>query len=119
MNAKNTSLSALLLPLLLALPACTKHSPEQAKRPETVVKYGIPVTGGPMDTLLLKDYAPASSLVVPRTHVPKAAFPVIDVHSHADMSNIKTPEDVTAWVSGPIQGSSGSGEHVSQLEVCR
>ena len=91
-------LSALLLPVLLALPACTRRSPEQVKPPEPVVKFGIPVTGGPMDTLLLKDYAPASSLVVPKTHVPKAAFPVIDVHSHADMSNIKTPEDVTAWV---------------------
>jgi len=69
---------------------------QQPKQP--VVKYGIEVKGGPMDTLLLKDYAPASSLVVPRSHIPKARFPVIDVHSHASMADIRTAADVTAWV---------------------
>lgn len=65
--------------------------------PETV-KYGVPVKPGPMDSLLLKDYAPASSLVTPRTRIDKARFPVIDVHSHASMSAIKTRADVDAWV---------------------
>jgi len=98
MNAMNRYLGALLSPLLFALPVCSQDSAGQAKPPEPVVKYGVPVTGGPMDALLLKDYRPASSLVVPRTRVPKAAFPVIDVHSHADMNHINTPEDVAAWV---------------------
>src|SRR5262245_16832210 len=36
----------------------------------------------PKDTLLLSDYQPKSMLVVPETSVPKARFPVIDVHTH-------------------------------------
>ena len=63
-----------------------------------VVKFGIPVKEGPMDALRLKDYTPASSLIVPKTHLAKARFPVIDAHSHASMSGIKTPADVDAWV---------------------
>ncbi len=70
-----------------------------AQRPEEkTVKYGVRVQAGPMDTILLKDYAPESSLVAPETFVPKARYPVIDVHSHTSMSNIKTPADVDAWV---------------------
>jgi hypothetical protein len=48
-----------------------------------------------MDTILEKDYAPRSSLVVPQTHVPKAKYPVIDVHEH---STPRTPEEVQQWV---------------------
>jgi predicted TIM-barrel fold metal-dependent hydrolase len=62
------------------------------------VKYGVPVKAGPMDALLLKDYAPASSLVVPETRVPKARYPAIDVHSHSSMNGMKTAADVDAWV---------------------
>ncbi|MEN6607822.1 MAG: amidohydrolase family protein [Bryobacteraceae bacterium] len=63
-----------------------------------VVKYGVEVKAGPMDSILLKDYAPKTSLVVPETFVPRARFPVIDVHSHTFMSTIRRPEDVDAWV---------------------
>lgn len=62
------------------------------------VKYGVPVKQGPMDALRVKDYKPDSSLVVPQTRVAKARFPVIDAHSHASMSGIKTRADVDAWV---------------------
>jgi len=62
------------------------------------VKYGVPVKAGPMDSILLKDYSPASSLVVPQTRVPKARYPVIDVHTHSSMNKMKTPADVEAWV---------------------
>jgi predicted TIM-barrel fold metal-dependent hydrolase len=62
------------------------------------VKYGVPVKEGPMDSLRLKDYRPDSSLVVAKTKVTKARFPVIDAHSHASMSGIKTRADVDAWV---------------------
>ncbi len=61
-------------------------------------KFGIPVRTGPMDELRLKDYAPETSLVVPRSTIAKARFAVIDVHSHTGMSGIKTPADVDAWV---------------------
>ena len=50
---------------------------------------------GPMDSVLLKDYKPDSSLVVPVTNVPKPRFAAIDVHSHTYAS---TPEAVANWV---------------------
>ena len=65
---------------------------------QPTMKYGIPVKAGPMDSVLLKDYRPESSLVVPETRVEKARVPVIDVHTHTSMSNIRTPADVDAWV---------------------
>lgn len=51
--------------------------------------------GGPMDSLLLKDYNPESSLKVTETRVPKARYPVIDVHAH---SYAQTPAEVAEWV---------------------
>ncbi len=71
--------------------------PAQTPKPP-VVKFGIPVKEGPMDSLRLKDYTPESSLVVPDTRLAKPRFPAIDVHSHSSMSGIKTPADVDAWV---------------------
>jgi len=67
-------------------------------QPQETVKYGVKVQPGPMDAVLLKDYRPESSLVVPETRVEKARFPVIDVHTHTFMSNIRTPADVDEWV---------------------
>jgi uncharacterized protein len=43
---------------------------------------GVDPRPGAMDDILLKDYAPKSSLVLPETDVPEARFPVIDVHLH-------------------------------------
>jgi uncharacterized protein len=63
-----------------------------------VTKYGVPVVSGPMDSILLKDYAPQSSLVVPVAKIEKARFPAIDVHAHSDMCGIKTREDAASWV---------------------
>lgn len=61
-------------------------------------KFGVEVRPGPMDSILLKDYAPSSSLVVPETHVEKARVPVIDVHTHTGQSNVRNAEDVAHWV---------------------
>jgi len=72
--------------------------PALTQQPARTVKYGVAVQPGPMDRILLKDYQPESSLVVPETHMERARFPVIDVHSHTSMSNIRTPADVEAWV---------------------
>jgi predicted TIM-barrel fold metal-dependent hydrolase len=47
--------------------------------------------------VLLKDYRPASSLVVPVTHVQKARFPVIDFHTHSTF-NGSTKEAADKWV---------------------
>jgi uncharacterized protein len=47
------------------------------------------------EVLLLKDYRPRSIYNVPQSHVQKARFAVIDVHSHA---YAKTPDEVDRWV---------------------
>ena len=92
----------LSLSLAAALLSCRQAPPPQpqaqAQAPGEVVKYGVPVVAGPMDKVLLKDYNPKTSLVVPATQVDKARFPVIDVHAHSSMNGIKTPADVAAWV---------------------
>ena len=63
-----------------------------------VTKYGVQVQSGPMDSILLKDYQPESSLVVMATKVVKARFPVIDIHAHTGQSQVRTAADVDAWV---------------------
>lgn len=57
---------------------------------------GTPVYPGPMDTILVKDYAPRSSVVTTETFVPKAKYPAIDCHVHV-MAH--TPGEVAEWVS--------------------
>jgi predicted TIM-barrel fold metal-dependent hydrolase len=47
------------------------------------------------DRILLKDYKPQSIYVIPKTQVPKAKYPVIDMHSHA---YAKSPEQIAEWV---------------------
>jgi predicted TIM-barrel fold metal-dependent hydrolase len=71
------------------------HSNQTAAK---TMKFGVPVVAGPMDAVLLKDYDPHSSLVVPATKVEKARFPAIDVHTHSHMCQIRTREDAASWV---------------------
>jgi hypothetical protein len=56
---------------------------------------GVDPTPGSMDKILLKDYAPKSSVVAEVTFVPKAKYPVIDVHTHVVA---KTPDEVAEWI---------------------
>ena len=56
---------------------------------------GVSAGPGPMDTILLKDYAPGSSVITKETFVPKAMYPVIDVHAHV---NAKTGDEIATWV---------------------
>ncbi len=62
------------------------------------LKNGVRPQPGPMDSILLKDYAPESSLVVPTRAVAKARFPAIDIHTHPAMEGIRTRQDVEAWL---------------------
>jgi hypothetical protein len=50
---------------------------------------------GSPETILLKDYRPKSIYKIPVTDVPKAKFPIIDMHSHA---YAKTPGEIKQWV---------------------
>lgn len=56
---------------------------------------GVSAGPGPMDTILVRDYAPRSSVVTKETFVPKAKYPAIDCHVHVVG---KTPEEVADWV---------------------
>ena len=56
---------------------------------------GVSSKPGPMDVILVKDYAPRSSVVTKETFVPKAKYPVIDCHVHVVA---RTPEEVAEWV---------------------
>jgi predicted TIM-barrel fold metal-dependent hydrolase len=47
------------------------------------------------ETLLLKDYRPRPIHKIPVTEVPKARYPVIDMHAHP---YARTPEEVEEWV---------------------
>ena len=84
--------------LMLAGCGAEPAANETATTEEPELKYGINVQSGPMDGILVKDYRPGSSLVVPVTKVEKARVPVIDVHSHSSMNRVKTPADVDSWV---------------------
>jgi hypothetical protein len=47
------------------------------------------------ETILLKDYRPKSLYKIPVSEVPRAKFPIIDMHSHA---YAKTTEEIGEWV---------------------
>jgi predicted TIM-barrel fold metal-dependent hydrolase len=65
------------------------------------VKYGewggpgVSAGPGPMDTILVKDYAPRSLVVTKETFVPKARYPAIDSHIHVVA---RTPDEIADWV---------------------
>jgi predicted TIM-barrel fold metal-dependent hydrolase len=56
---------------------------------------GVNAAPGAMDSILVKDYAPKSSIVARESFIAKAHSPVIDVHAHV---NANTPAEVQAWV---------------------
>jgi predicted TIM-barrel fold metal-dependent hydrolase len=55
-----------------------------------------PAPGPAAEQLLLKDYRPRPLYRVPQTTVPRARFPVIDMHSHSRYA--RTAERVEQWV---------------------
>jgi predicted TIM-barrel fold metal-dependent hydrolase len=56
---------------------------------------GINVRAQDADQLLLKNYRPVSLYNIPVTRIQKAAYPVIDVHSHDYPEN---EEEISQWV---------------------
>lgn len=58
------------------------------------VKKNAEIVTGP-ETILLKDYRPASIYNIPKTHIEKAKYPVIDMHAHPYP---RTPADLELWV---------------------
>jgi len=111
--------------------SCQKVSRQQTEikesQPQTIVKYGVTVKTGPMDSLLLKDYAPESSLVVTQTQLSKARFPVIDVHTHVYANTaaetadwVKTMDQVGIEVSVILTDATGAEfDHLVDLYLKR
>src|SRR5450755_3080357 len=52
------------------------------------------------ETILLKDYRPKSIYKIPVTEIPKARFPIIDMHSHP---YAKTPREIEDWIANMAQ----------------
>jgi hypothetical protein len=48
------------------------------------------------ETLLLKNYRPASIYNIPKIEINRAKFPVIDAHSH---TYAKSTEEIEQWIS--------------------
>ena len=49
----------------------------------------------PAETLLLKDYRPISIYKIPVTHIERARYPIIDMHSHP---YAKTDDEIATWL---------------------
>jgi predicted TIM-barrel fold metal-dependent hydrolase len=74
MNPRVCGVATILLLLSQAVPLAAQELPEK---------------------LLLKDYHPQPIHKIPITEVPKAKFPVIDMHAHV---NARTAEEILAWI---------------------
>jgi len=88
--------------LVLAALAATGSPQENTDDPHNIysTRKGRP---SPMDTVLLRDYQPDSSLVVEAHHPAKPTFPAIDMHAHPlGMSpqggSLQGSEQVANWV---------------------
>jgi predicted TIM-barrel fold metal-dependent hydrolase len=81
----------------LALPQKDWHTDPEWSR----IKYGdwggpgVSAGPGPMDSILVKDYAPRSSVVTRETFVAKPKYPAIDCHVHVVA---RTPSEIAEWV---------------------
>lgn len=81
------------LVLLLALASCTMQTENSTDK---ATGSSDKVTNSPnIDDLALADFRPVSVYNIPRTRIQKAAYPVIDVHSHDYAEN---QEEIDRWV---------------------
>ncbi len=91
-----SSILLAVLPALSCSPGKAGTGVSPAAETRETVKWGhVTLTEGPMNSVLLKDYKPSSSLVVPEHRVSRASLPVIDVHTHV---YAETPEEVKEWI---------------------
>ena len=86
MNRRTFLKSANLAGLALALPSSTIA---EAQKKADRLHPSNP------NTILLKDYRPRSIYKVPVTHIDKARYPIIDLHSHPEA---KTDSEISTWL---------------------
>jgi predicted TIM-barrel fold metal-dependent hydrolase len=65
--------------------------PDHIKIPDPLTKD---MTGINADALLLRDYRPVSVYKVPVSYIPRARYPVTDMHCHG----VQRPDQVDSWV---------------------
>jgi uncharacterized protein len=78
-----------------ALNGLASELPETTEKPEKPVPPHSPAKPASPETILLKDYRPQSIYKIPITEIPKAKFPIIDMHSHP---YAKTAAEIDSWV---------------------
>ena len=91
MNRRSFLKSANAAGLALAIPSAA-FAAEETK---SAVSRTAPAAAPNPKTILLKDYRPVSIYKVPVTHVDKAKFPIIDMHSHPEP---KTDAEINTWI---------------------
>jgi predicted TIM-barrel fold metal-dependent hydrolase len=80
--------------LAVGLPTLAQLAPAQTSESKA---HSSPRAASPASpqTLLLKDYRPQSIYKIPTTQIPRAKYPIIDVHSHP---YAKTAQEIDQWV---------------------
>ncbi len=91
MNRRSFLKSANAAGLALAIPSAAFAAEEK----KSTAAKAAPASGPNPKTILLKDYRPVSIFKVPVTHVDKAKFPIIDMHSHPEP---KTDAEINTWI---------------------
>ena len=76
--------AVLLLGLAACKPAANDQSAQNQAPKDQAITYTADPNAGKRMTLLLKDFAPQSMLQAAVHEVPRAKFPVIDVHNHVN-----------------------------------
>ena len=87
MNRRSFLKSANLAGLAIALPSSTFAAQEK--------KAASPASSPNPKTILLKDYRPQSIYKIPVSHIARAKYPIIDMHSHPFP---KTEAEITTWL---------------------
>jgi len=87
MNRRSFLKSANAAGLAIALPSSTFGAADQ-KKPATAAAPNP-------KTILLKDYRPQSIFKVPVSHIARAKYPIIDMHSHPYPKN---EAEITTWL---------------------
>ena len=89
MNRRSFLKSANAAGLALALPSTTFAEEKKSPPADATVAATNP------KAILLKDYRPRSIHKVPVTHIDKAKFPILDMHSHPEA---KTDAQINTWI---------------------
>jgi len=81
--------------------------------------FAVSVDQAFAQTLTFEEYEPKSTMVVPEHHIPRAKFPLIDIHSHhTDLSPeyvdklVKEMDSINLRVIVNLSG--GAGERLKQ-----